>query len=914
VRRGRDPDDGWRGLKRAFRFPSSQRRVREDVDAELAFHLEERAAELMERDKLTRTEAAEQAQGRFGDVDAYRRELGTIDGASHRRAALRELVHSVAREVGQALRSLRRARSFSVLAMLTLALGLGASTSIFTLLDRIVIQPLPYPNANRLIRIGTQWPGIKAGEEYGVSKYMLERFEQQSTTLERVGAYMYEMFTLPAEKGLDAERVTGADVSASVFPMLHIRPELGRLFTAQDQALPDPPVVLLSHEMWLRRFGGDRAIIGRTIDLNGRMKEVIGVLPSDAQLPELHAQLWIPLHLSATEPPLDNHIFSAIGLVKRGARIEQSFRELDALTRRMTASFPSVYSAEYLAKTGFALYVRPLRDDIVGSEIARSLWIMFASVTVVLLIATANVASLFLIRIDARRREIALRAALGADRARLAIHFLSESMLLASGAAAGAIVLAFLLLRVVLALAPTDLPRLREVHFDTWSVGFCVLVALVVGLVFGLLPLLRARFMAGMVREGGRGLVGSRTHGAARRTLVIAQVALSVVLLVSAGLLAKSFAQLRAVQPGLDPHDVLSVSVALPLERYSNDAKLLAFWHELARRVSAMPGVTNTGAISWLPFTGEIGCTTVVAEDSRSNPSLRARCVSAITVAPGYFSTMRIPLEGEEPGWADNESGAGTMVVSRALAKRLWPGESAIGHTLVFSRQRRLVYRVTAVASDVRANGLQKPPIEAAYFPIAAPASAGPSSTTDMDGSFLSFVVRSTSQDLSPLGDAIRHSVSEMDSRVPVEDVRTMDAIVSKSMARTSFVMLLLAIAAAIALALSAIGIYGVISYSVAQRRAEIGIRMALGARMAQVRRVVVGQSVSLVLFGAGGGILIAIAAMRVLRALLFQVSPDDPAVLFGAAAVLVLVALLASYAPARRAAAVDPAEALRAD
>ncbi|HEV7704418.1 MAG TPA: ABC transporter permease, partial [Gemmatimonadaceae bacterium] len=797
--KGRRPDDGWRGLQRVFRFPSSRRRVREDVDAELAFHLEERAAELMARDDLTRAEATEEVERRFGDVDAYRRELGTIDGASHRRAQFRERMSTLARELGQSLRSLRRAKSFSLLAMFTLSLGLAATTAIFTLLDRIVIEPLDYPNANRLIRIGTRWPGIREGEEYGTSKFMFERFQEQSKTLEGLGAYVFEIFTLPAEKGLDAERVMAADVSAGVFPLLHIRPELGRLFTAQDQVPFDPTVVVLSHEIWMKRFGGDRSILGKTIDLDGRTKEVIGVLPAGVRLPEMVAQLWRPLHLDPVEPPLNDHIFSAIGLLKPGVGIEQSFRELDRFTRRMTADHPDVYDPDFLSKTGFGIVVRPLRDDVVGPEIARSLWIMFASVGVVLLIAAANVASLFLIRIDARRREIALRSALGADRGRLALHFLAESMLLVSGAAVGALVLSFLLLHVVLALAPTNLPRLHEVHFDGSSVVFCAIVALLVGVVFGLLPIIRSRFESGMLREGGRGLAGARTQGTARRTLVIAQVALSVVLLVSAGLLAKSFAQLRQVRSGLDPHGVLSMTIALRPDAYLSDARILAFWHDLSRRVGAMPGVTNTGAISYLPFTGDLECTQVYPENSPVDPAMKGVCVSTFTVAPGYFATMRIPLKGEEPGWAENESGAGTMVVSAALAARLWPGENAIGHTLAVSVQRRLSYRITGIAADVRASGLQKPPTEAAYFPIGAPAAAGAPKLPDQFGTYLSFVVRSTRDDLPSLGAAIRHAVSEMDARVPVADVRSMDAIVAKSIAQSTFVMLLLAIAATIA-------------------------------------------------------------------------------------------------------------------
>jgi putative ABC transport system permease protein len=914
VTKRREPDDGWRGLQRVFRFPLSRRRIREDVDAELAFHLEERAAELMARGNLTRAEAAEEVERRFGDVGAYRRELGSIDGASHRRAAYGEAARTLVRELGQAFRSLSRARSFSLLAMFTLALGLGASTTIFTLLDRIVIEPLGYPNARRLIRIGTQWPGVKAGDEYGSSKYMYERFQKESRTLEHVGIYVFQAFTLPATNGLDAERVYAFDASSSMFAILGVRPELGRAFTEQDQVPLDPNVVLLSHDLWMRRFSGDRGVLGKTIDLDGQPKEIIGVLSESVRLPEMQAELWMPMHLDPADPPLNNHVFSTIGLVKPGVSIEQSRRELGELMHRIIVDNPGVYPSGFIAKTGFALFVRSLRDDIVGPDIARSLWIIFASVGVVMLIAAANVASLFLIRIEARRREVAMRAALGADGRRLALHFLCESMLLAVGAAAGAIALSIALLRIVIALAPTNLPRLPEVHFDAASAAFCAGVALLVGLLFGLLPLVRTRAVSTMLRDGGRGMTGSRAQGAARRTLVIAQVALSVVLLVSAGLLAKSFAQLRAVRSGIDPHGVLSMTIVLRPDRYLSDAQVVAFWHDLARRVAAIPGVTHTGAISVLPFAGELTCTTVFAVDSPLDPSQRARCVKTITVAPGYFETMRIPVEGQAPGWIENESGAGTMVVSRTLANELWPGESAIGHTLVIEMRRRLPFRITGIAADVRANGLTQPPIEAAYFPIAAPAAVGPAPNTDLDGNYLSFVVRSSRDDVPELGAAIRHIVSEMDTRVPAVDVRTMDVIVAKSIARSSFVMLLLAIAAAIALALSATGIYGVISYTVAQRRAEIGIRMALGARMRQVRAIVVGQSVRLAAAGAVVGVLLAIALMRLMRSLLFGVSPSDPVVIAGAALVFLLVACVASYAPARRAAAIDPAEALRAD
>ena len=708
--------------------------------------------------------------------------------------------------------------------------------------------------------------------------------------------------------------MAGIDASASLFGVLGVRPELGRTFTAEDQIPLDPQVIVLSHALWVRRYARDPAIVGRTIDILGHPMRVVGVLPAIAQLPDLEAEFWWPLHLDPAEPPHNSHVFHTIGRLKDGVPLERASHELDVLTRRITADYPDVYPAGFLQKTGFALVVRSLHDDVVGPDIARSLWIIFASVGLVLFIAAANVASLFLIRIDARRREIAVRTALGADRRRLAVHYLSESLLISAAAGIGGIALAFLLLRVVLAFAPPNLPRLNEVHLDGWTVGFCAVVATLVGLIFGLLPLVQARFDSSMLREGGRGLTRSRSQSTARRTLVIVQVALSMVLLVSAGLLAKSFDQLRSVRSGFDAHGVVTMVIALRPDRYGNDAQLVTFWHELARRTAALPEVASTGATSALPLAGDVGCTELTALDSPLDPSQRSRCVPILTVAPGYFATMRIPVQGAEAGWSDNESAAGTMVVSRTLADRFWPGVNAIGKSLVIQQRRRLVFRISGIAADVRADGLQKPPMEAAYFPIASPAAAGPSPRTDLDGNYMSFVVRSTSDDPSSLGAAIRRIVRDMDPRVPVADVRSMGEIVAKSMARSSFTMLLLAIAASIALALSAIGIYGVISYTVAQRRSEIGIRMALGARMAQVRGIVVGQSVRLVALGAVAGVLLAIAAMRVVRSLLFEVSPGDPVVLVGAAVVLMLVALAASYVPARRAAAIDPAEALRAE
>jgi predicted permease len=905
--------DDWRGLRRVFRLPATGGRMSAEVDAELHFHLEGRIEDIMVREGLTREQAEAEARRRFGDIAEYRRQLRDIDQTTHRRRERMEILDTIRREGRQSLRTLRRSPSFSVIALVTLAIGLGATTAIFTLLDRIVIRPLPYANAERLIHLGTRWPGFRPDAEFGISRYMFFRFEQESATLQHVGLYLSGGYMLPGGDGHDAERITGVNTSASLFDVLGIRPAHGRLYTAEEERQPDAPVVLLTHSLWMRRFGGDPGVIGRTIDVGGRYKEVVGILPPSAQLPDRQAEIWEPLYLDPSAPPQNHHTFRAIGLLKQGVRVERAYAELDALTRRIIADHPNVYSPSFLERTGFAFTARSLHNEVVGPRVSSALWILFAFVGIVLLISAANIANLFLVRIDVRRREMAMRTALGADRRHLAAHYLGESLLLALAAAAAAIAPAYALLRVALALAPASLPRLAEVGLNWRSVAFCAGMALIVGVVFGLLPLAQHALDVAMLREGGRGLTSSRARNAARRTLVVTQVALALVLLASAGLMAKSFDHLRSVRPGFDARGVLAMNIALRPDRYTTDQQLVAFWHELARRVEALPGVQHTGAAEQLPLTGGDGCTAVWDPDAPPDDLRSAACVPTLSVTPGYFASMGIRVQGEAPGWAENEQGAGTMVVSRALAERFWPGENAIGKSLTYAVRRQLTFRITGIAEDVRANGLHKPPVEAAYFPIAAPAVAGSASRADMNGNYLSFVVRSDAKDLQQLGTAIRRIVGEMDPHVPVSDVQPMEVIVAKSMAQTSFTMLLLVIAATIALVLSAVGIYGVISYFVEQRRGEIGIRMALGAQIAQVGRMVVGESLALVAFGVCVGVLGAVAVTRVLRALLFEVSPTDPAVIIVSAVALLAVALVASYAPARRAARVDPMEALRA-
>jgi predicted permease len=894
-----------------FRLPLTTRRLHDELDAEFRFHLEGRVEELMEREHLSRADAESEARRRFGDIHEYRRQTRTIDQHMHRRRNRMELLDAIGREARLALRALRRAPSFSVIAFITLALGIGASTTIFTVLDRVVLRPLPYPNADRLVHIGTLWPGVKADAEYGLSRGQFFYFKENSGALEDLAFYDRDVLAIPGDGGEHpAERVPIVYASVTTFKVLGIRPALGRLFGPEEERLRERSVVLLSHEYWMRRYGGDPRVVGQRMAIGGtHTVEIIGVLSPGATVPEFKADLWVANHLDPSDPPQNNHTHNAIGLLKPGVTPAAAEADLKRLQVRFADLYPKVYPVSFLKRTGFEINVNGLRDQIVGPRVARALWIIFGSVGLVLLIAAANVANLFLVRIEARRREVALRAALGAGRSHLALQFLTESLMLTLVAAVCAVGLAFGLLKLVLAFAPTSLPRLDEVTLGWRSIAFGLGVSIVTGVVFGLLPTVGATMHTSMLRDGARGLTASRGRNMARRALVVSQVALAVVLLTGAGLMVKSFMRLRGVESGIDPVGVETMVVSLPYARYDGYANVASFWRELSQRVEALPGVQHAAITTSLPLTGDDGCSGVMT-DGALHTTERGSCVSTILVSPGYFETMRIRVTGSTPTWAETQGQSAGVVVSRAFANRFWPGENPIGRGIKVAVDKATFFRVVGVADDVRANGLQNPPSASVYFPI-VPNAGG---MLWQPPNYAVFVARTSDSEPSTLARNVRQILGQMDAQVPLAGAQSMEVVVAKSMAQTSFTMLLLAISAGVALVLSAVGIYGVISYIVSQRRSEIGIRMALGARTAQVGRMVVLQSVSLAAFGAIVGVTAAMLGTRTLRSLLFEVSPTDPAVLALVPIVLLGIAAVASFAPAWRAAKVDPALSLRCE
>jgi predicted permease len=901
-------DADRRGFRRVFRLPFTRSRVERAVDDELRFHLEERIREFHERG-MTREQAELEARRRFGDYDTYRQEARHIDETTMRDRKRAEFLGTLRRELRHAAMTLWRSPSFSLIACVTLALGLGAATTIFTLLDRVVLRPLPYPNAERMVHIGTLWPFVRQDAEFGISRAQFFYFKQNSATLADLGLYHMDMLPIPGDGDHAAERVPAINASASLFRVLAITPERGRLFTAAEGIPRRPAVAVITHGYWERRYGSDPSIVGKRILLGGENDlsfEIIGVLPAGATVPDSKAEIWFPEWLDPAAEAQNHHTFVAIGVARPGVTIEQVDADLKRVENQFQALWPGL-GYKRMTERGFLVRATWLQRQLVGDNVTRALWILFGSVAVVLLIAAANVANLFLVRIDARRREVAVRTALGAGRQQLAILFLGESLLLAAASALGAVLLSYLLLHVVLALAPQNLPRLEEVSLDWRGVAFCIAVAFGTSVVFGLLPLGAATDDVKLLREGGRGLTTSRGHHIARRALVVSQVALAVVLFSAAALMVKSYSRLRQVRPGFDPTGVMSMDILLPYTRYRTYQQVTTFWHQLSDRVGALPGVASVGATETLPLTGESGCTAVITSGALHTES-RGTCVPTWPVTPGYFETMGIRVKGATPDWSSTEAMVGPVVLSKAFADQFFPDENPVGRGVKINNDRFPYFRIVGVAEDVRANGLQKPPVNAVYFPLMPPVGAQGWDA----GHYMSLVVRAPTMRAEQLAGSVRGIITELDPQVPVDNIRPMEVVVAKSMAQTSFTMMLLLISAAIALALSAVGIYGVISYVVSHRRAEIGIRMALGAQMGEVAQMVVSQSLMLAIVGVGIGTIAALLGTRLMQSLLFEVRPNDPVVFVLTPIALLVIAGFASFAPARRAARVDPVEALR--
>ncbi|MFL5580640.1 MAG: ADOP family duplicated permease [Gemmatimonadaceae bacterium] len=890
-----DRPPGWRP---AFRLPFG-RRVEADVEEEIAFHLAMREERLRARG-LPPEAARDAARRRFGDVEHVRREMLEIDRGAARRKSLGETLEDMMQDFVFALRGLRRAPGFALAALLTLALGIGSAAAIFSVAYGVLLRPLPFREPDQLVKLGTQFPAVGVGgEQLSGPEYF--DIAGASRSFASVAVYDETDRTLGGDGR--PERVRVAYAAAGLFPTLGVQPALGRAFTAEEDRPGGAYVIVLGHGLWTRRFGADPAIVGKQVYIDGVARTVLGVLPRGVRLGASEA--YLPLRLGAPNPlSRMAHNFDVLARLEPGVTLAQARAELDAYARRATEEFPDY------KKSGFRVTARPLRDSLFG-EARPMMAALVGTVVLLLLLASVNVANLLLVRAEARQRELGVRVALGASRGRLVRQLLTESLVLAVAGALIGVPLAALGVKALLAINPDVVPPGAEVSLDAGVVAVVALIVALAALVTGVAPALHAGHTDVRAAIAAGGAAGGRRGGRVRALLVGAEVALAAVMLTGAGLVARSFWNLLAVDPGFDPRGALVVELELPRTRYDTAAKINAFYARAIEGLRALPGAQTVAGISHLPLGGELGDWMLEAEGRpASAPPLPSPDFTIATA--DVFKALRVAVrEGRTFAETDRPDSPPVVVVSREFARAFWPGESALGHRVRFMGPPDASIpwmTVVGVVEDVHRQALSKAPRPTYYIlDTQFPRMVGQAENT------MTLVVR-TAGDPAPLAGPARAIVRALDPELAIGSVRTLDAVVASSVSRPRFAVAVLGAFGLSALLLALIGVYGVLSYAMTRRRRELAVRMALGARPHEVRRLVVGSGLKL----AGAGLLVGLAAAlaggRVLHALLFEVSPTDPATLLGVGAVLVAAALLASWIPARRATAVSPAEVLRGE
>jgi putative ABC transport system permease protein len=803
------------------------------------------------------------------------------------------------------LRGLRRSPGFLLVAVITLGVGIGATAAIFSVVDAVLIRPLPYLEPDRLVGVWNDAPGINFRHfEQSTGSYAIYRRENRVLT--DLGIYSEGSVTLT---GLETpERLGATAATGSVFSLLRVPPAHGRAIQEADEKPGAEKVAVLSDRLWRRRFGGDLKALGTTLRVDGVERRIVGVMPAEFRFPSPETELWVPMTIDPDKLEAGNFNYPGIGRLRPGISRERAARELSALVWRIPEAYSDgEISRGMLESAKFTVLVDPLRDNVVGS-VERVLWVVLGSVACILLIACANVANLFLVRAEGKQREVAVRTALGATRGDVARLFLGESLTLALLGGALGLALAWAGVRMLVALRPQGIPRLEEIAIGGRVLLFTLLLSLLAGLFCGAVAALRygGPALVPALKEGGRGGTGGRARHRARNLLVVAQVAIALVLLVISGLMVKSFWRLRGVDPGFDPRGILALQLDLPQAVYPKSPATLGFTRQLLDRVRALPGVVGAATVDPLPLSGNDSTSAYVFEDFPLRPDEVPPLLGTRFVSPGYFQAMGIPVIAGRV-FDRLDPSRREVVVSRGLAERFWKGRSPLGKRLTSGLGKNEIwYTIAGVVGDVHDRGLQEKPVESIYFPMVrfdkkeewAPRSF--------------FVVVKGQVDPASLVASVRGVIHELDPNLPLSRVGPMREIVARSMARTSFTMLLLVIAAAVALLLGGVGIYGVISYVVGQRKREIGVRMALGAQRRDISRMVLREGLAVTLTGVAIGLAFALVVTRLLIALLYGVTPTDPGTFTAVPVLLAAVSLFASWMPARRAAAVDPQEAIR--
>ena len=875
-----------------------------DLDDELRFHLDARYDELVAAG-MDPVAARAEAERRLGDLTTVREKCAEIDSQWEKERAMAEVFHSAVTDLRLALRQLRRSPSLAIAAVLCFALGIGANTSIFSVVDTVLFRPLPFPEPDRLVLVGEALPQFGGGNFGVISAAEYADYRQlEGRVFETTAIYENTTFSITGHG--EPERVSGAAVSASLFKVLRINAARGRTFLPGDDALGVPTVAILSDAIWRRRFGADSAIVGKTIGINGVQATIVGVMPRGFAFPlpglgsdvaDVFEPYWIT---PAVEQSRGNSYgTSFIARLLPGATMAQAKRGVADIAGRLTQVHPGVYGNRTILADVF-----PLHERAVG-EVRRSLLVLLAAVGLVLLIACINVSSLLLAHAAARRREFSVRRALGASRARLARQFLAESLVLVTTGGALGVLFAVWGSRALAERAPQALLRGYQVSVDGRVLLVTATIAALTAIVISLLPAFQQpeRALAGALREEGRAMSGGPARQRGRRTLVLTEIALAMIMATGAGLMVRSLLKARNVDPGFDPQHLAAITLGLHDYRYPTPADVVRFERDIIDRLRAIPAVTSASAssdVSSLSFSIE-------GRDLATVPRAHGTLVFS-----GYFETLRIPIRA---GWAftgrETTESPRVAMINETLARQFFPGVNPVGKRIKWGSPATTdPWRtIVGVAGDVKGTALDAAEEPAVYFPALQ-------SDTLVVSRLMrsaSYVVRTRGEPGAAFG-AIREAVKSADPELPIVGPHSVAEGVAGSLAGREFNTMLLGSFAILALVLAAAGIYGLMAHAVTQRTREIGIRLAIGATPMDVLRLVVGQTARIASVGLAIGLIGALSLTRVMQAMLFDVSPLDPTTFVGAALLLFGIAVLAGYLPARRAAAIDPQSAIRAD
>ena len=887
---------GESGDRREFSFAwRTKRQVANDVDDELAFHLARKTEALVAKG-YSPDDARREAERQFGNLEYTKQYCRDEDVRRERESRHTTMIDELKQDFIYALRALRSAPGFALVALLTLALGIGANTAIFSVVRGVLLSPLPFPDADRVMRVWQANPGENDLRSQVSEPDYLE-WRTEAKRFASMGAYWY----MPGGSNSDLtgignpERIEGAYVTPGFFPTLGARAAIGRTLRDEETVVGNDRFIVLSHGFWQRRLGSDRGIIGRALTIDGKPFTVVGVMPPEFTFPADRIDYWMPLTIMGPDAigrQRGSRFLDVIGRLGPGVTPAQAQDEIEAIARRISDREPD-------ARGWSGATVLPAREAVVG-DVRRPLLVLLGAVAFVLLITCVNIAGLLLARATARQSELAVRSALGAGRGRIVRQLVTESMVLALFGGALGLLLAYAGVRALGALGAGELPRAQAIRIDGVVLAFAFGLSTVSGFLFGLLPALRAtsRNLQGVLRAGARGMVGGAGQRL-RSALVVAEVALAVVLVVGAGLAAKSFMRLLEVSPGFQPNNVLAVRLGMAFERLG-PARMPAYYQALLARIAAVPGVEVVGAAKNFPLRGMGEPWTAIVPGGAAGAGDREIRVPVLHTSPDYFRALGIPLRaGRVFTMADRDSAPPVFVVNEAFAHRYWPNENAVGKTI---RLGNTPIQIIGVVGDTRQRSITEPPEPMAHIHYLQNMRAG-----------LSLVIRTTGEP-GRYANAVREAIWSVDRDQTITSVETMSSIVGGNVSRPKLLATLLLLFGVMGLTLGALGIYGVLAYAVSQRRREIGVRVALGASPRSVLGLVIGQGMGLALVGVVAGIAGAFALTRLMASVLYEVKATDPATFATVIAVLLLAALVASWLPARRALRIDPVQALRYD